>query len=121
MTTTKIIGMAVCAAALVAAGSAAAETLVRVKNASELPATIQVDKKSRDVKPRKAANFPITGTSGTLGVLFANGDMSKGDFDVSTEQPVVNPEDGANYYCISLDTESFETMTKAACEASLKK
>jgi hypothetical protein len=117
MTTFKIIGVAVCGLALVTAGAASAENIVRVKNASELPATIQIDKKSRDVKPRKAASFPITGTTGTLGVLFANGDVSKGEFDVSAALPVENPEDGNTYYCITLDTESFDTMPQEACQA----
>jgi hypothetical protein len=121
MTTSKIIGAAVCGLALITAGAASAETIVRVKNASELPATIQIDKKSRDVKPRKAASFPITGTTGMLGVLFANGDVSKGEFDVSSVLPVENAEDGNTYYCIILDTETFDTMTKDACEALVLK
>ena len=115
--------VAICtlAMAMAWAGAVSAETRVRVRNDSELPANITVDKRSRDVKPRKAASFPITGTTGVLKVAFANGDMNKGEFDVTETLPVENPEDGNTYYCITLDTEDFDLLTQAACQEWVNK
>ena len=109
------------AVAIAGAGAANAETRVRIRNDSVHPANISVDKRSRDVRPRKAASFPITGTTGMLAAVFANGDVSKGEFDVREALPVQNAEDGNTYYCIVLDTEDFNVMPQADCAAAVSK
>ena len=108
---------AICALALTmaAASAASAETRVRIRNDSVHPANITVDKKSRDVRPRKSASYPLSGMTATLKVVFANGDVNKGEFDVGETLPVENAPDGHTYYCMTLDTEDFELLIQAAC------
>lgn len=114
----SIVRVAVCGAALLiaAAGVANAETRVRIRNDSVHPANITVDKKSRDVRPRKAASFPLAASIGELKVSFANGDMNKGEFNVAETLPVENAPDGNTYYCMTLDEQDFELLTKTQCE-----
>ena len=121
MTQFKLVSAAACAALLASAGVASAETLVRIRNDSVHPANITIDKKSRDVRPRKAANFPTTGI-GVLKVGFANGDMNRADFNAPAETlPVENAPDGNTYFCMTLDTEDFEFLTQAECAKWVEK
>jgi hypothetical protein len=116
MTWSKVISAVACVSLLASAAAASAETRVRIRNDSVHPANITVDKKSRDVRPRKAASFPIASNLATLKVAFANGDMNKGDFNVNETLPVENAPDGNTYYCMTLDEVDFELQTKAVCE-----
>ena len=111
----RVIACAAAAATLAAAGAASAETLIRVRNDSVQPANISIDKKSRDVRSRKAANFPLTSPTATLKVAFANGDVSIGEFDVGLALPVKNPKDGDTYYCMTLDADDFELLPQETC------
>ena len=122
MTRFKLISAAACAALMAGAGVANAETLVRIRNDSVHPANISVDKKSRDVRPRKAANFPIAGTGGLLRVIFANGDANMAEFSVVGEAlPVENAPDGNTYHCMTLNEEDFEFVTQAECAKWVEK
>src|SRR6187549_1905227 len=104
MTRFKLVSAAICAALVAGAGVANAETMVRIRNDSVHPANITVDKKSRDVRPRKAASFPIPTGTGVLKVAFANGDVNKAEFSAVGETlPVENAPDGNTYYCMTLD------------------
>ena len=121
MTRFKLISLAACAALMAGTTAASAETMVRIRNDSELPANITVDNKSRDVRPRKAASFPTSGV-GVLKVGFANGDMNKADFNAPAETlPVENAPDGNTYFCMTLDTEDFEFLTQAECAKWVEK
>ena len=116
MISTKTAIGAVCVMLMMSATAASAETMVRIRNDSELPANITVDKKSRDVRPRKAASFPIVNGVGVLKVAFANGDVNKAEFSAVGETlPVENAPDGNTYYCMTLDTDDFEFLTQAQC------
>lgn len=121
MTQFKLISAAACAALLASAGVANAETLVRIRNDSVHPANISVDKKSRDVRPRKAASFPLTNGGGLLKVAFANGDMNKAEFNAAAETLPVEAADGNSYYCMSLDENDFEFLTQADCAKWVEK
>ena len=116
-TTTAAVGVML----MMSATPASAETMVRIRNDSELPANITVDNKSRDVRPRKAASFPSSGI-GVLKVGFANGDMNRADFNAPAETlPVENAPDGNTYFCMTLDTEDFEFLTQAECAKWVEK
>lgn len=122
MTQFKLVSAAACAALLASAGVASAETLVRIRNDSVHPANITIDKKSRDVRPRKAASFPIPGGVGVLKVAFANGDVNKAEFSAVGETlPVENAPDGNTYYCMTLDENDFEFLTQAECAKWVEK
>ena len=122
MTTSAIRRAAICGMALTfAAGVASAETRVRVKNDSDIPANITIDKRSRDVRDGKSGAFPITGTTAVLTVAFANGEANRGDLDVSMEEPVTSVEDGNQYYCVLLDRIHFEVQLQSECEAIINK
>ena len=122
MTRFKLISAAACAALVASAGVASAETMVRVRNDSVHPANISIDKKSRDVKPRKAASFPMAGPTAILKVAFANGDMNKAEFSVVGESlPVENAPDGNTYYCMTLDENDFEFVPQAECAKWVEK
>ncbi|HEX6866274.1 MAG TPA: hypothetical protein VF122_03485 [Caulobacteraceae bacterium] len=114
--------VAVCAIALAtaAATAASAETRLRVRNDSAQPAEITVDKKSRDVRPRKASNFPLTSPTADLKVAFANGDVNYGEIDVGPFLPVQTDE-GDTYYCMTLDTEDFNILPQEICAEWVKK
>lgn len=118
----KLIAATACIALLANAGVASAETLVRIRNDSVHPANITIDKKSRDVRPRKAASFPIPTGTGVLKVAFANGDVNKAEFSAVGETlPVENAPDGNTYYCMTLDENDFEFLTQADCAKWVEK
>lgn len=114
-------GFCALAALLASAGLANAETRVRIQNASPHPANIMIDKHSRDVQPRRAGVFPINGTTANMFVVFANGDASKGELDVSDALPAKNAEDGNDYYCVTINTDGLEVQTQADCLAAISK
>ena len=122
MTQFKLVSATVCVALMAGAGVANAETMVRIRNDSVHPANITVDKKSRDVRPRKAASFPIVDGVGVLKVAFANGDVNKAEFSAVGETlPVENAPDGNTYYCMTLDENDFEFLTQAECSKWVEK
>ncbi len=113
---------AVCALTLAtaAATAASAETRIRVRNDSAQPAEITVEKKSRDVRPRKASNFPLTSPTADLKVAFANGDVNYGEIDVGPFLPV-QTEEGDTYYCMTLDTDDFNILPQETCAEWINK
>ena len=107
MTRFMLISLAACAALTAGPTLASAETMVRIRNDSELPANITVDNKSRDVRPRKAASFPTSGV-GVLKVGFANGDMNRADFNAPAETlPVENLRSA---FAVPLHPDAFNTQ-----------
>lgn len=122
MTWSKIISAFVCVTLVASAAAANAETRLRIRNDSVHPANITVDKRSRDVRPRKAASFAIENGAGVLKVAFANGDVNKAEFNAAAETlPVENAPDGNTYYCMTLDESDFEFLTQADCAKWVEK
>ena len=122
MTRFKLIVASACVAFMASASIASAETIVRIRNDSVHPANITIDKKSRDVKPRKSASFPMAGPTAMLKVAFANGDMNKAEFSTVGESlPVENAPDGNTYYCMTLDENDFEFVPQAECAKWVEK
>lgn len=121
LSTTQRICACALAGLLMSAGVANAETRVRIQNTSPHPANIMIDKRSRDVQPRRAGVFPINGTTADMLVVFANGDASKGELDVSDAAPAKNAEDGNDYYCVTIDTDGLQVQTQADCLAAITK
>lgn len=113
----RMIGVAVCVFAALAAtaGVANAETFIRVHNDASQPAEVTVDKKSRDIRPRRNYTFPLAAPVVDLKVAFANGDMSFGEIDIGPFLAIENPEDGNTYFCMSLDEDDFEILSQADC------
>lgn len=108
-------------AAAFAATAASAETLIKVRNTSEQPATVTIDKKSRDIRARKTYNFPLEAPTAPLKVEFANGDVNYGEIDIAPFFAVENPEDGNTYFCMTVDTEDFNILPRETCAEWLKK
>lgn len=109
------------AVAIAGAGPAGAETLVRIQNDSVHPSNMTLDKRSRDIRSRKAGSFPIVGTTGTLTIIFANGEVSRGELDVSEAYPTEPDAEGNQYYCVNVDSEGLAVQQQADCQAALDK
>ncbi|HEX6859339.1 MAG TPA: hypothetical protein VF138_03960 [Caulobacteraceae bacterium] len=116
-----IVGTMAMAMLGAAVAPAAAETFVRLQNDSVHPSNATLGKRSRDIRPRKAFNFPIEDTSNVLSIIFASGQVGRGDLDVSEAAPFTDPADGNDYYCVSYDEDGPTVNSQAQCEALVTK